>query len=117
MPLFRRGKPGPEDDPSRALYVYLAFDGGIFVVRGETGEQLWTDREGLRKELARIRERGGRLIYGREAGDTEPPAHVEETFREILEHGLPIQLLEEPHPEATVPPERRRNILGNGESR
>ena len=101
----------PEDDPARALYVYLAFDGGIFVLRGETGEQLWIDRAGLREELERTRERGGRLIYGREAGDTEPPAHVEETFREILEYGLPIQLLEEPHPEATVPPERRRNIL------
>jgi hypothetical protein len=101
----------PEDDPSRALYVYLAFDGGIFVVRGETGEQLWTDRDGLRKELERTRERGGRLLYGREAGDQEPPPHVEETFNLILEYGLPIQLLEEPHPEATVPPEQRRNIL------
>jgi hypothetical protein len=100
-----------EDDPRHALYVYLAFDGGIFVVRGETGEQLWTDREGLRKELERTREHGGRLIYGREAGDNEPPAHVEETFRLILEYELPIQLLDEPHPEATVPPERRRNIL------
>ena len=34
-----------------------------------------------------------------------------ETFREILEFRLPIQLIEEPHPEAVVPPERRRNIL------
>jgi hypothetical protein len=104
-----------EDDPRRALYVYLAFDGAIFVVRGETGEQLWTDREGLRKELERTRELGGGLIYGREAGDSEPPAHVEETFRLILEYGLPIQLLEEPHPEATVPPEKRRNILRDGD--
>ena len=100
-----------EDDPRRALYVYLAFDGAIFVVRGETGEQLWTDREGLRKELERTRERGGRLIYGREAGDQEPPKHVEETFNLILEYGLPIQLLDEPHPEAIVPPEQRRDIL------
>jgi hypothetical protein len=99
------------DDPRRALYVYLAFDGGIFVVRGETGEQLWVDRDGLRKELERTRDLGGRLIYGREAGNTEPPAHVEETFKLILEHQLPIQLLEEPHPEAVVPPERRRNML------
>jgi hypothetical protein len=93
------------------LYVYLAFDGGIFVVRGETGEQLWVDRDGLRKELERTRDLGGRLIYGREAGNTEPPAHVEETFKLILEYQLPIQLLEEPHPEAVVPPERRRNML------
>jgi hypothetical protein len=100
-----------DDDPSRALYVYLAFDGAIFVVRGETGEQLWTDREGLRRELEHTSERGGRLLYGREAGDEESPPHVEETFELILEYGLPIQLLEEPHPEAIVPPERRRNIL------
>jgi hypothetical protein len=102
-------------DPRRALYVYLAFDGGIFVVRGETGEQLWTDRQGLRKELERTRELGGRLIYGREAGETVPPSHVEETFRMILEYELPIQLLEEPHPGAIVPPERRRNILRDGD--
>jgi hypothetical protein len=95
-------------DPRRALYVYLAFDGGIFVLRGETGEQLWTDREGLRKELERT-------IYGREAGETVPPSHVEETFSMILEYELPIQLLEEPHPEAIVPPERRRDILRDGD--
>jgi hypothetical protein len=103
------------DDPRRALYVYLAFDGGIFVVRGETGEQLWVDRDGLRKELERTRDVGGRLIYGREAGNTEPPAHVEETFKLILEYQLPIQLLEEPHPEAAVPPEQRRNMLRGGD--
>jgi hypothetical protein len=102
-------------DPRRALYVYLAFDGGIFVLRGETGEQLWTDREGLRKELERTRKLGGRLIYGREAGETVPPSHVEETFSMILEYELPIQLLEEPHPEAIVPPERRRDILRDGD--
>ena len=99
------------DDPSRALYVYLAYDGAIFVVRGETGEQLWTDRQGLRRELERTREPGGRLIYGREAGSEEPPSHIEDTFRQILEYGLPIQLLEEPHPQAIVPPEQRQNIL------
>lgn len=104
----------PEDDPRRALYVYLALDGGIFVVRGETGEQLWVDREGLREELERARARGGRLLYGREAGDAEPPPHVVETFELILEYGLPIQLLEDPHPEAVVPPEQRRNILRDG---
>jgi hypothetical protein len=111
MPLFRRRRVAPEDDPRRALYVHLAFDGAVLVVRGETGEQLWTDREGLRGELERTRERGGRVIYSREAGDRDPPAEVEETFREILEYGLPIQLLEQPHPQAIVPPEQRRSIL------
>jgi hypothetical protein len=114
VPLFKRRQVQPVDDPRRALYVYLANDGAIFVVRGKTGEQLWTDRQGLGRELERTQEEGGRLIYGREAGSEEPPPHIEETFRQILEYGLPIQLLEEPHPEAIVPPERRRNILRDG---
>jgi hypothetical protein len=100
-----------DDDADRALYVHLALDGGIFIVRGETGEQLWTDREGLHRELKNAVERGGVLLYSREAGQDEPPKHIEETFRQIIEYRLPIQLLEEPHPEATVPPERRRNVL------
>jgi hypothetical protein len=114
MPLFKRREVQPVDDPSRALYVYLAYDGAIFVVRGETGEQLWTDRQGLRSELERTRELGGRLIYGREAGSEEPPPHIEETFRQILEYGLPLQLLEEPHPQAIVSPDQRQNILRDG---
>ena len=100
-----------DDDPRKALYVHLASDGAIFVVRGETGEQLWTDREGLRRELQRTKDRGGLLLYSREAGEREPPAHVEETFAEILDYALPIQLVEEPHPEALVPPDARRTLL------
>jgi hypothetical protein len=99
MPLFRPRRVAPEDDPRRALYVHLASDGAAFIVRGETGEQLWTDREGLRRELERTRELGGRVMYSREASDRDPPAEVEETFREILEFRLPIQLLEQPHPQ------------------
>ena len=38
-------------------------------------------------------------------------ARTSVTFREILEFRLPIQLVEQAHPEAVVPPERRRNIL------
>ena len=108
--VFRR-RAKVDADPDRALYVHLALDGGIFVVRGETGEQLWTDREGLHQELKNTVARGGILLYSREAGQDEPPQHIEETFRQIIEYGLPIRLLEEPHPEATVPPERRRDIL------
>ena len=111
MPIFRPRGVAPEDDPKRALYVHLASDGAVFVVRGETGEQLWTDRAGLRRELERARELGGRVIYGREGGDRDPSAEVEETFRQIVEFRLPIQLLEQPHPQAMVPPEQRRTIL------
>jgi hypothetical protein len=109
--LFWRGPKQVDADSERALYVHLAFDGGILVVRGETGEQLWTDRDGLRRELERTHERGGVLLYSREAGEAEPPAHIEETFKQIIDYGLPIKLLEEPHPEATVPVEGRRDIL------
>jgi hypothetical protein len=108
--LFRR-RPKVDADPDRALYVHLALDGGIFVVRGETGEQFWTDRDGLHRQLKETVRQGGVLLYSREAGEDEPPEHIEETFRQIIQHGLPIKLLEEPHPEATVPPERRRDIL------
>jgi hypothetical protein len=92
------------------VYVHLAWDGGIFVIRGETGEQLWVDADGLDHELKAAKERGGVLLYSRERGDEDPPAQVEETFARIAAYELPIKLLEEPHPEALVPPERRRNV-------
>lgn len=99
------------DDPDKALYVHLASDGGILLIRGASGEQLWTDREGLRAELEQLKERHGLLLYSREAGDTEPPAHVEETFKMIVDlEPAAIQLVEEPHPEALVPPEQRRTL-------
>jgi hypothetical protein len=92
------------------LYVHLAWDGGIFVIRGETGEQLWVDREGLDQELRAAKEHGDVLLYSRERGEEEPPAEVTETFQRIADFELPIKLLEEPHPEALVAPDRRRNI-------
>jgi hypothetical protein len=109
---FFRKRDEPESESSDdALYVHLALDGAIFVIRGDTGEQLWVDREGLSRELERVRDRKGPLLYSREAGDIEPPAHIEETFRMILEsEPSSIQLLEEPHPEALLPPEQRRTL-------
>ncbi len=59
------------------------------------------------------RESAAAAFYSRDAPDRESPAHVEETFREILEYELPIQLLEEPHPEALVPPEERRTLTND----
>jgi hypothetical protein len=97
-------------ESSDALYVHLALDGGIFVIRGGSGEQLWLDRDGLEQELHAAGERGGTLLYSREHGELDPPAEVEATFVRILDYGLPIRLLEEPHPEALLPPDRRRSI-------
>ena len=93
-----------------ALYVHLAWDGGIFVIRGDTGEQLWVDREGLWKELAAAKEGGEELLYSRERGTEDPPAEVEETFDRIVGYELPIKLIAEPHPQALVPPAERRSI-------
>lgn len=94
------------------LYVHLAWDGAIFVVR-DTGAQVWTDRDGLDRELADAKERGDVLLYSRERGEEDPPAQLTETFRRIAEFELPIRLLEEPHPEALVPPAERRTITGD----
>jgi hypothetical protein len=92
------------------IYVHLAWDGAIFVIR-ETGEQLWVDREGLDEELRAAKERGDVLLYSRERGEEDPPDHVAETFDRIADYELPIKLLAEPHPQAVVEPERRRTII------
>jgi hypothetical protein len=105
-----RGNRADRSEGRKALYVHLSADGAIFVVRGETGEQLWTDRDGLRRELGRAKAREGALLYSRDDPGAEPPAHVEETFREIVDFELPITLLDEPHPEALVSPERRKTV-------
>jgi hypothetical protein len=111
MRFFRRPEETPNESSDDALYVHLAADGAIFVIRGATGEQLWVDRDGLLRELAAISERKGLLLYSREAGDKEPPPHIEQTFKLILEtEPAAVQLLEEPHPEALVPPADRRTL-------
>jgi hypothetical protein len=110
MGLFRRKASAAASDPTKALYVHLADDGAIFVLWGATGEQAWIGAPELHEELAKLRESGGRLIYTRDAGDRDPPEHVTKTFDAILEYKLPIQLLEEPHPQALVPPDQRRTI-------
>jgi hypothetical protein len=100
MRWFRRRK------QDRALYVHLASDGGIFVVRGDTGEQFWTDGEGLRDELIRTQRRRGTLVYSRENPGEDPAPHVLSMFESMMDFGLPVQLAE-PHPAALVPPEER----------
>ena len=115
MRFWRRREQPVGESSDDSLYVHLAADGAIFVIRGATGEQLWVDRDGLLRELAAISERKGLLLYSREAGDEDPPPHVEETFRLILEtEPAAIQLLEEPHPEAVVPPGNRRTLTKDG---
>jgi thiol-disulfide isomerase/thioredoxin len=102
-------------EPPRAEgnYVHLAADGAVFVVR-DTGEQGWTDREGLRRELEGFKERGKPILYSRENPGDEPTPEAFANFKLIVEASeearLPIRLLREPHPEALVSPEQRRTI-------
>jgi hypothetical protein len=108
--FLRRRKKRPEDDSGRALYVHLANDGAIFVIWGATGEQAWIAEAELHEELEKLRESGGRLIYSRDQAEGDPPEQVMETFERMVNHEVPIQLLEEPHPEALVPPDQRRTL-------
>jgi hypothetical protein len=90
----------------RALYVHLADDGGIFVMRaGEAGR--WVTPAELHEELARTRDRRGTLVYSREHPAEEPPEHVFRLFQEMVEYELRLQVADEPHPRALVPPEER----------
>lgn len=99
----------PESE--NTIYIHLASDGGILVIRGDSGEELWVDDAGLRRELNRIKgEPGASLLYSREAGQQEPPPEVFEIFQVIVDYELPIQLLEQPHPSALVPPAERRDL-------
>jgi hypothetical protein len=100
-----------QPDPRKALYVHLAWDGAILVIRADTGEQMWTDRGGLDRELRRTSERGGAVVYSREHPDRDPLPEMDETFERIVGYGLAMMLVEEPHPEALAPPARRRTIL------
>jgi hypothetical protein len=112
MPLFRRK---PKVRREHTVYVHLALDGGIFVIRGETGEQLWTDCDGLQYEVENVRDLpGALLLYSREGANTEPPPHVLRTFEKLIvftDDRMPVQLLDEPHPEALKPPNQRQTIL------
>jgi hypothetical protein len=91
----------------RSLYVHLADDGGIFVMRGLDGAGRWVTPAELHEELARTRDRRGTLIYSREHADQEPPAQVFELFREIVEYELPLRVADEPLPAALVAPDER----------
>ena len=111
---FRRRGEETESDPresDNSIYIHLASDGGVLVIRGDSGEEIWTDRDGLRGELDRIKDKpGASLLYSREAGQEEPPDHVMGTFELIADYELPIQLLEEPHPKANTPLGERRSL-------
>lgn len=85
-------------DPSRSLYVHLLRDGGIFLIRGDTGQDAWVTQGRLIEEVQRVKSLGGAVVYSREEPDVDPPAIVTNTFRRIAEAEVPVQLLEQPHP-------------------
>lgn len=67
----------------------------------------WVTPAQLHEELARTRDRRGTLIYSREDAAEEPPERVFELFQEMVEYELPLQVADEPHPQALVAPEDR----------
>jgi Ankyrin repeats (many copies) len=90
------------EDATKALYVHLAFDGGIFVVRGD-GRQAWMTQTRLDDELVELRASGGRLIYSRDDPEHEPSEHVNDVFKRIVDsRPAGIQLLEVAHPVAAA---------------
>ena len=98
------------DGEDRALYIHLADDGAVFLVRWN-GEQLWTDRSGLRAELETVRHTDTTILYTREDPGADPPSSVVEAFRLIRDTSLPIKILDRPHPHALVPASERRTVL------
>lgn len=83
-----------------ALYIHLNFDGGIFIIDGDTEESSWITERKLKEMLETLKGRGGSVLYSRERPDEEPPRLVTHTFDVIISYELPIQLIEEPHPDA-----------------
>jgi uncharacterized protein len=102
-PVFgRKEATASTEDATKALYVHLAFDGGIFVVRGD-GRQAWMTRARLDDELVELRASGGRLIYSRDDPEHEPSEHVHDVFKRIVDsRPAGIQLLEKAHPVAAA---------------
>jgi hypothetical protein len=102
----------PLDDAARALYVHLSDDGGIFLVWGD-GRSGWAIESKLEAELMRLHESGGRLIYSRDSPDRDPPAHVEATFKKMVDsRPAGVQLLPEPHASAKAHREKGFPWLG-----
>jgi ankyrin repeat protein len=90
-------------DADTAVYVHLALDGGIFHVDGATGLSGWLTERQLIEKLDAVSRTGGTLLYSREAPEADPPDIVMRTFERITDAGLPIRLVTEAHPQATIP--------------
>ncbi len=88
------------DKVRSVLYIHLASDGRIFVVKGDTGEELWINYDQLKVELDKVKAMKGELLYSRESPDEgQPPQVVEEAFNLIASYDLPIKFVE-PHKRA-----------------
>lgn len=87
-----------EESIDNVLYVHLANDGGIFTIRGDTGEEAWITRDRLRQELEKIKDANGMVLYSRDDPQNDPSEIAFEAFKLIPELELPVQLTNEPHP-------------------
>ena len=83
--------------------MHLAADGAVFVIR-HTGEEVWTSRRGLRRELERFEASKKPILYSREDPSADPTPAALANFKMIVEASkranLPIKLLPRPHPAA-----------------
>jgi hypothetical protein len=94
----------PQPSSLTTAYVHLDWSGRIFVVCGDTGSSYWTDSQGLRDELDRLRAAEGILWYSCARPHEDPPQAVVENFQIMADAQLPIRLLFEPHPQAQLQP-------------
>jgi len=99
--------PAPFDEEKDALYeqatpaatyLHLSLSGRVFVVRGDTKDEYWTDRDGLRRELARVKRANGMILYSRENPDQDPPEIVAQNFKIMTMAKVPLEMVADNHP-------------------
>lgn len=88
----------PHEQTAAATYLHLRHSGRVFVVRGDTKEEYWTDRDGLREELARVKRAGGMILYSRQNPDQDPPEVVAQNFKIMTMAKVPLEMVADPHP-------------------
>jgi ankyrin repeat protein len=98
-----RQEPDRKSPERAALYVHLRADLGIFSVKGTGAQGLLTEQQ-LLAEVSRIVGAGGLVLYSRDDPSRDPPEEVDRVFRSIVALHPRIQLMMEPHPDASSPP-------------
>lgn len=101
---------GPDDqgeDLDDVLYFHLTRDGHILILPGWLPESEWVSEARLHEEIRHCHQMKGKLLYSRDDPQSAPPEAVFELFRQVSSAGLPIQFVEEPHPDTKHRPWER----------